>query len=309
VPVNRQFLIPDSLGRTTTEVNGRAGAEWFSRLPSILADCERRWSLTISPPFPRLSYNYAAPATREDGSTVVVKAGFPSRELLTEAEALRVYDGRGAVRLLDADLEQGVLLLEHLIPGTMLLAVEDDQEATSIAASVMKQLWRPVPEEHSFPSVGDWARGFTRLRAHFGGTSSPFSESLVARADELFAELHASMAEPVVLHGDFLHFNILRAQREPWLAIDPKGVVGEPAYETGAWMRNPMPKLLNEPHPGRVLARRIDQLAEELGLDRARIHGWSLAQAVLSAWWTFEDHGTVEDTALAVAELLSAIKP
>ena len=78
------------------------------------------------------------------------------------------------------------------------------------------------------------------------------------------------MAPPVVLHGDLHHFNILAAERQPWLAIDPKGVVGEPVYETGALLRNPWPDLLSLPDPGRILARRVDQLAEELGFDRAR---------------------------------------
>ena len=83
------------------------------------------------------------------------------------------------------------------------------------------------------------------------------------------------MSSPVLLHGDLHHDNILSAERAPWLAIDPKGLVGEPAYETGAWLRNSHPELLNSPHPARTLARRIDQLAAELNSERARIHGWA----------------------------------
>ncbi len=115
------------------------------------------------------------------------------------------------------------------------------------------------------------------------------------------------MAEPVLLHGDLHHDNILAAEREPWLAIDPKGIVGEPAYEVGALLRNPLPGLLARPEPGRVLARRIEQLAAELGFDRARIRGWALAQAVLSAWWSYEDHGDGWRETIACAELLAAI--
>jgi streptomycin 6-kinase len=131
---------------------------------------------------------------------------------------------------------------------------------------------------------------------------------LLEEAEILFAELSISMAEPVLLHGDLHHDNILAAERQPWLAIDPKGLVGEPAYEVGAWLRNPLPQLLHRPQPGRVLARRIDQFVEELGLDRTRVRDWGMAQAVLSVWWSIEDTGQVWDDALACAELLAAIK-
>ena len=104
------------------------------------------------------------------------------------------------------------------------------------------------------------------------------------------------------------HENILSATRAPWLAIDPKGIVGEPDYEVGALLRNPLPQLLNMPHPGRVTARRVDQLAEALGFDRARVRGWGLAQAVLSAWWCIEDSGYGWEPAIACAELLAAVK-
>jgi streptomycin 6-kinase len=302
------FAVPDDFVRTMIELNGAEGLAWLDRLPAILAACAQDWGLTTAPPFTPLSDNYVAPALCADGTPAVLKACFvPNREFTAEVEALRLYDGHGAVRLLKVDLEQGLLLLERCEPGTLLSAVEDDEETTSIAASIMRQLWRPVPPEHPFPTVGDWGRGFERLRSYFGG-SGPFPAALVDEAERLFGELEASMAEPVVLHGDLHHFNILAAQREPWLAIDPKGLVGEPAYETGALLRNRLPEPLPSPEAGHVLARRVDQLSEELDLDRARLRGWGLAQAVLSAWWIVEDHGHGWEPAIACAELLAAIK-
>jgi streptomycin 6-kinase len=298
--------VPDDFARRMVELHGPEGVEWLERLLSLIADCAGRWSLTVLPPFEPLSYNYVAPAVRADGTDVVLKLGVPNPELLTEIEALRLYGGRGIVRLLEADLDQGALLLERLKPGTPLASLADDEQATSIAAGVMRQLWRPVPDEHPFPSVADWAAGLGRLRRHFGGGSGPFPTHLVEAAEVLFRDLIGSMGEPLLLHGDLHHENILAAERQPWLALDPKGLVGEAAYEVGALLRNPIPEIVTRPHVDRIMARRVDQLSEELGLDPERLLGWGLAQAVLAAWWSFEDHGLYYEPFIACAEHLAA---
>lgn len=301
-------IIPEAFAQRMREVYGAEGAAWLERLPGLLDACARRWGLTIGPPF-ALSYNYVAPAVRADGSEVVLKLGVPHQGLRNEIAALRLYDGHGITQLLDADPEQGVFLLERLMPGTTLAELADDAAATRIAAGVMRQLWRPAPpaDDHPFPTVVDWAGGLAEMRAMFDGTSGPFPPALFALAEELFAELIPTMAAPVLLHGDLHHFNILRAQREPWLALDPKGLVGEPAYETGAFLRNPLDAVLAAPDPARLLARRVDLFAAELGLARERILGWGLAQAVLSGWWGIEDHGHGWEPVIAFAEILAAL--
>ncbi|MCA9919066.1 MAG: phosphotransferase [Anaerolineales bacterium] len=263
------------------------GAAWLENLPDLLAECERRWELTVRPSNFTLSYNYVSPATLADGTEIVLKVGVPNREQNTEIAALRLYDGRGCVRLLDADPEQGVLLLERLHPGEMLTIVPDDDEATRIAALAMQTLWRPLPAEHSFPSVANWAAGLVNLREEFGGGTGPYDKKLVETAVFLFTDLLASSETPVLLHGDLHHYNILSAG-DGWKAIDPKGVAGEPAYEVGALLRNPF-TLYDEPEIKRITARRLDILAETLEMDRKRLRQWSLAQAVLSAWWSYED--------------------
>ncbi len=303
------LIIPDDFACKMIALGGEEGRAWIERLPAILAACEQHWGITIDLPFD-LSYNYVAPAVRSDGTPVVVKACLPNGET-TQVEALRLFDSHGIVRLLEYDEGDEVMLLERLQPGTPLSIVEDDEKATSIAASVMRQMWQPVSQEHPFPTVFDWGKGFVRLRQHYGGGCGPFPPALLEEAETLFAELNASMADRVLLHGDLHHENILAAEREPWLAIDPKGLVGEPAYETGALLRNQLSVVLEDSQPGRVMARRVDQLAEELGLDRARVRDWGLAQSVLSMWWSIEDFGHLEDydmETLACAELLAAIK-
>lgn len=307
------FVIPDDFRDRIVTMCGEDGRAWLNRLPAILAHCSERWRITIDEPFLPLTYNYVAPAARHDGVSVIVKASPPEGEFVIQSAALRLFDGHGMTQLLECDDENGVMLLECLLPGTTLRGMEDDEQATSIAASVMKQLWCPVPAGHPFPTVNDWGKGFKRLRQFYNGGCGPFPRWLLEEAETLFAELSASMAQPVLLHGDLHHDNILAAQREPWLAIDPKGLVGEPAYETGSWLRNWLPDLLQQPQPERILARRIDQFSAELGFDRARIRGWGLAQAVLSEWWTIEDFGDAWQSehgqyALTCAELLATIK-
>lgn len=163
------FVIPDDFVRKASAFHGEEGLAWVKRLPAILANCEQRWRLTFAPPFAYQSYayHYIAPATRSDGTAVVVKVHAPTNEFTQEAEALRLCEGRGMVRLLDYDRNDKALLLERLEPGTALSELEDDDEATSQAAAVMRQLWRPVPPVHPFPSVIDWGRGFLRLRQRY----------------------------------------------------------------------------------------------------------------------------------------------
>jgi streptomycin 6-kinase len=310
--MSRYFEIPRVLVHTNIEQRGQPGIDWLERLPGVLSEIETRWLLTIGRPFDGLSYNYAAPAVRADGTALVVKVCPPSREFGTEVEALTVYAGDGAVELIDVDVAMGVMLLEQVKPGQMLSEVMDDEEATRIAASVMQRIWHPPPKEHSFPTVAEWARGLEKLRATFGGTTGPFPEGLVQEAVGLFVELIGSMSEPVVLHGDLHHFNILSSERQGWLAIDPQGVIGEREYETGALLRNPMPAIYHMENVEVMLARRMDQLAELLGFDRQRIRGWAVAQAVLSAWWFFEDFdGKVSremTNAIALAEAMARVK-
>ncbi len=286
------------------DVFGEDGRRWAAELPRLIEEFAGRWGLRVGPPF-ELSYNYAAPATRPDGTHVVLRLGCPRPEFDAEFEALRVYDGRGCVRLLDGDRARGAMLLERLLPGHTLATVEDDDRATMIAAGLMAELRFAPNAGHRFPTTQDWIRGLEKLRAQFGGGTGPFSADLVDRAERLSAELHASAAPAVLLHGDLHHYNILAAERAPWLIIDPQGVVGEPAYETGALLRNPLPQVYAWPDFAERTARRVAILAERLGEDRRRIAGWGLAQAVLSAWWTMEESGSPDEPALRLAEVLA----
>jgi len=303
IMVKREPFIPEDFARAVVDLHAAAGRRWLAALPVLIEDCSERWSIAVGQGLGPLSYHYVAAATLADGSPAVLKAGPPTADLAREIAALRCFDGRGAVRLLAANGERGLLLLERLTPGTPLTEIidaEGDDAATDAAATVMLGLSRAPPPGQDFPLVEAWAGDIPSLRRRLG--DGPLPSRLLDQAEDLFAGLIATMAEPVLLHGDLHHGNILRAERAAWLAIDPKGVVGEPAYEAGAVLRSPLPQ------PGPILARRLDLLAERLRLDRQRLRDWAIAQAVLSACWSVEDHGRGWEPAIACADLLAALR-
>ena len=302
------FIIPEDFACFMIELFGEEGRAWLDRLPTILAACQGRWNLTIGAPVGNLSFNYVAPAILADGTEVMLKIGLTD-EFPSQPQALRHFDGHGMVQLLAYDEHNAVMLLERLKPGTSLRAVEDDEIAIEAAANVMRKIWHPLPQKHyPFPTICDWSEGFARLHKLYDGGTGPFPPAVFDKAEKLYAELSASMAEPVLLHGDLHQDNILSAEREPWLAVDPKGVIGEADFETGALLRNFWPDILSLPDPKSLLARRIDQLSAALGFDRERIYGWGFSQAVLSVLWGFEDTGKLENGDLYFVELLDAIK-
>ena len=299
------IIIPDTFARFMIELFGDEGRAWLERLPSMLIEYEARWHMTIGVPVSNLSFNYVAPVVLADGTEAMLKTGLTD-EFPSQPEALKHFGGHGMTRLLAYDEQDEVMLMERLKPGLSLRTVKDDEAAISAAIQVMRQLWKPLPEQHyPFPTIQDWGEGFARLRKMYDGGTGPFPAVIYDRAEKLYAELSASMSEGVLLHGDLHQDNILSAEREAWLAVDPKGVIGEPAYETGSILRNFWPDILTVPNPKRLMARRIDQFAAELGFERERIYSWAFSQAVLSVIWNVEDNREIEDEGLYFVALLS----
>jgi len=299
-----RLTLPPRLAQEVARFRDGIGHRWLELLPVLVSDCCARWGLELQTPFPYPSLSYVCPVLLPDCSHAVLKVGFLKDELAREADALRAYDGRGCVALLQADVDAGALLLERLSPGADLTGMPDDGAAVSAAAAVMRRLRRTHPAGHAFPSVSAWADELSAVGRRFRAEPGPISVALIERAEGLMRDLLTSAPEPVLLHGDLQHYNVLSARREPWLAIDPKGFVGEPACEVGAFVRN---------HQGnadrqRLLARRIHQFSEELSLDRERIMGWAEAGAVLSAWWSVEDGGDGWSDAVACAEAVRSLR-
>jgi streptomycin 6-kinase len=294
------------------------GRSYLEALPDSIAGASARWGLTNVEPAPNLSYNFVAFANHGD-IQVVLKIGLPNRETKSEMAALRLFNGEGACRLIDYDEEKHWILLERLRPGVMLSTLEDDEEATHIAAEVMQKIWRPMesiglplaqergPALQSFIRLSDWFNGLKKLRSMFNGETGPLNEKLVERVEHSAKDFFVENHKPVLMHGDFHHFNILSSERG-WLVIDPKGVIGPAGYEVGPFLLNPWGDLLNGKDYRLMTKRRIDILHERLGFERERILEWGLAHAILSAWWSIEEHGDWRYAA-NFAEMIAELPP
>ncbi|MGE3074653.1 MAG: aminoglycoside phosphotransferase family protein [Dehalococcoidia bacterium] len=289
------------LARRLSDTYGDFGRQWLASLPALLHRFREAWSISeVGETFGYVGYSWVAPCQLADGTRAVIKLAPPDKEFANEIEALKLYAGDGAVRLLASDSSAMALLLERLEPGTMLVEMEDDVAATEIAALTFKRLFRPLPGGHTFPTIARWGQAFERVRARYDGGSGSFPSELFELAAAIYAEMCADQETPVLLHGDLHHQNILRSG-DDWVAIDPKGLAGEPAYEIG-------PLLYNKKDAGpdlRALSlRRIAQVSEILELDRQRVLRWGFAESVLSVLWNFEDSGTVEEADLVVPRAL-----
>jgi streptomycin 6-kinase len=253
------------------------GATWLESLPRLAEECAERWSLRLGEPFGQGRVSLTVPVTLSDGGQAVLKLNFPEEESAYEADALVHWRGKGAVRLLEIDRERNALLIERAEPGTSLWEVGDDEEATLIAASVLRRLWRhPPPDDHPFCLLTDEAERWTaQLRSDWEALGRPFEQWLVDAAVVAARELAGSQTSVAVCHQDLQGSNVLTARREPWLAIDPKPIVGEPAFDVASLLRDRRWSI-----DQRTIQRRLELLAAELDLERDRMQGWGLVHAL-----------------------------
>ena len=215
---------------------------------------------------------------------------------------LDAFAGKGVAR--SYEHAPGAVLMERLTPGTPLSELSlwgQDDEATHVLADVMSRMSAgELPR--TAPTVEQWGRAFQRVSppASMGG-------DLLSEARDVFDDLCRSQTNRRLLHGDLHHYNILHDRERGWLAIDPKGVVGELEYEIGAALRNPVerPELFVDPA---AIEKRITHFASTLAIDAVRTLRWAFAQAVLAALWSVEEGGNV-DARHPFIRLAEAIQP
>jgi streptomycin 6-kinase len=244
------------------------GRRWLDALPDAVEESSQHWKLRLEEPFPYAFTSLAIPGRTEDGRDVVLKVQHVDRETEHEALALRQWNGDGAILLLDRFPARDALLLERCIPGTPI----PPDRALGVLIGLLPRLWKPAPAP-PFRTLSDEA-------AHWAALLNPmreFNPRLVDAALEAIAQLANSQGRQVLLHQDLHGGNVLAAQREPWLVIDPKPLVGEREFSLAPIIRS------QELGGGkREVLRRLDLLTSELGLDRDRARQWCIAQTV--AW-------------------------
>jgi streptomycin 6-kinase len=309
-PVPSRLFIPATLRRNVAQWEGAAGEAWLASLPSTVEALCARWSLSVERAFsPGGAISWAAPATGADGTPCVLKIGFPHSENEHEADALRAFNGDGAVELLDDDAASSALLLERCMPGHSLqrarLSLADE---TAVATSLLRSLWRVPPEGHRFRALkavaSEWATLAERRQREM---PRRFDEEIVDLGIGLLRGLPASAEREVLLHGDFHPGNVLASARVPWLAIDPKPMVGDPAYDAAHLLLQ-----LGQHRRHRSAAdwsRRLGALADGLGLEANRIGQWTVARSIESCLWyaSVGDWGSADhsmDDARQIADVL-----
>ena len=262
--------VPERLAANCSKTPERMA--WLNRLPNVLRDLERRWSLTLGAPFDNEegSCAWVAPVALADGTSAVLKLGMPHMEGEHEIQGLRFWNGDPTVRLVDADDELGAMLLERCEPGTMLRALPESEQDVVIAG-LLRRLWRSPPATHPF-------RPLAALMEHWSNETLANIErwpdpGLVREGLRLFSELPRTAPVEAVLATDLHAGNVLRSKREPWLAIDPKPFVGDPAYDATQHLFNCSARLRADPDGT------VDRIADLLGVNRERVRLWTFARA------------------------------
>jgi streptomycin 6-kinase len=270
-----------------------------------LQEHARAWSVSVAEPF-ETETSVIAFGIRKD-QPVVLKVIKQTGDEWQAGEFLAAFAENGVVRVYEQ--MPGAVLVERLRPGTSLaeLALSGrDEEATDILAGVMQRMstCSPTSQFEFWPTVHDWAKGFERYLIS-GGEKIP--RRLVVAGQRVYLDLCASQGLLRLLHGDLQHYNVLFDSPRGWLAIDPKGVIGELEYEVGAALRNPYenPELFISRS---TIERRLEQFTNKLNLNYERTLRWGFAQAVLSAIWSIEDGFAVNEMTPAL-RLAEAIRP
>lgn len=277
------FDLPRNLACSADEdETDPARRQWIAGLPSVVADLARRWSLQLGRPFqPGGSAAWVAPARTAAGERVVLKVGWQHEEARHEADGLRAWAGRGAVRLHESLVTgtTAALLIEACEPGIPLSQALPGGEQDAVLAGLLRRLWIEPPAGLPFRPLevmcDRWAGEFDDDYAAAAARGQDLLDPGLARAGmELFRQLPRTAGRSVLLCTDLHHGNVLSAAREPWLVIDPKPYVGDPAYD-------PLQHMLN--FPGRLAADPAGfarRMAGLLGLDAERLRQWLFARCV-----------------------------
>ncbi|GAA2095799.1 aminoglycoside phosphotransferase family protein [Streptomyces albiaxialis] len=308
-------LFPQTLPVMTEMRRTESGREWLAGLPALVERMREQWELRLGAPYHGGSSSWVAPVERADGSPAVLKVTWPHREAVPEGPTLRLWDGRGAVRVHAHDPEHYALLLERCEPGTELgrsTHIPAD-ERLLLGCEVMRELWRADLAEGrtlGLETVGELTAEWADLAEEQASRTWPpeLDAGLFRLGAGLFRELPRGTRREVVVHGDFNPGNLMAAERAPWLAIDPHPLTGDPAFEPWPLIEQ-VDDPFAKPDPHAVLAHRTALVADALGEDRDRVRAWSVARHIEYALWSVDEDDTLDNsvTLLRQARILADV--
>lgn len=276
--------IPAEFARSTVECEGESGAAWLAELPGIVDSLLERWACVplASGEVMYGGVGIVVPVLR-GGGAAALKVSFPHPGNVHEPDAFALWGGRGAVLLYERDDERFAMLLER-VESSSLAEVSSGDEVARVAGEIHRQL--TVPAQAGLPRLQEQADDWLSLLLPRDAGLPPYVvDAAVATVREL------GFSQPAtVIHGDFHARNILRADREPWLAVDPKGYAGDPAYDAGALLKVRALTLMDSDDLVGAVHRFLDIFAETAGLDRARTQRWAQLHIVQATLWA-RDHG------------------
>ncbi|OKJ76110.1 aminoglycoside phosphotransferase family protein [Streptomyces sp. CB02460] len=284
------IVIPEEFARTTVEREGEAGARWIAELPGLVRDLVDAWGCTSDGPLTHGGVGVILPVRRDHTPPAVLKVSFPHPGNDHEPDAFVAWGGRGAVTLYERDDARYAMLLERASTVTLAAAVDGD-DVVVVAARLARRLAVPAPA--GLPRLSDRAGEWEdALRTDDVEFAHPLPQHVIDAALATVRELGRTQPDTLV-HGDLHGRNILRAERVPWLAVDPKGYVGDRAYDAGALMKSRAYALAGPgagagpgAHDLRSAAHRIiDVFADAAELERERVRRWAQLHAVQAAFW------------------------
>ena len=279
--------IPARLSEKIRGYFGEAGKVWLDRLPEMITAAADRWHLQLGEPSPAAGTGFVCFARDEKGADVVLKVAYPHSEHFSGVEAMRVYGGQGCVRLIDTAEGGAQVLMQRVVPGTHLYELENEEEEVRIATELIQRLQRPAPEAHALPPHTDWNESSLRHMAARPVGEELLPRRLVQALEHIVADLE-SLNRPMVLHGDLHHENVLRG-KEGWLAIDPKGIIGDPALEVGRYCGNQLHRAEVAGGYGALTDRRLELFALYLGEPLDRMRMGAVVDVIMCMGWELEN--------------------
>ncbi|MFE4667097.1 aminoglycoside phosphotransferase family protein [Streptomyces sp. NPDC056716] len=297
------FDVPPALARSYARAFGARGTEWIAGSADVVADALDRWELRRDGEPGSGEASLTLPVRRADGTPAMLKLQLPREETEAAILGLRVWDGAGSVRLLDHDPDTSSMLLERLDAHRSLATVEDDDTALRVLAAIQARLVaHPAPA--GLRGLGDiTAEMLEHTPQAVRKLPDPADRRRVGDWAAAVAELAGEPGDRL-LHWDLHYENVLAAEREPWLAIDPEPLAGDPGFDLWPALNSRWDDVVAA-DPRRIVRRRFDLLTEALELDRARATGWTLGRLLQNALWDVADgERALAPEAVALAEAL-----